>query len=151
MPHAAVNLRVIQFQPWYETCIRKRFMVRRFLLVLLALSLAAIIPIPLSACAILSPLRGPCQCPLTMQCGPGFRENAGNEGPAISCRGIVSESATPQNFEKTGQPAPEFVAVSAVSIPRVNLNRGVQRAVPEIERLKLSPTANQARICIFLI
>ena len=126
-------------------------MVRRGIILALVLNLLALAPVPLSACAVLAGLDGPCQCPMTMQCGPTFQTATRNSSPVISCLCIQSAAPFPQAIQSAVNPMPALLALNFVS-PAATHQPASQAGFPAtIAASDLAPPAGQARLCVFLI
>ena len=127
-------------------------MVRRGIVLALALNLLALVPLPLAACAIASGLEGQCQCPMTMmQCEGTMKSAMPNSGPQISCRCIEAGAPFPQARERALNPTPSllatnFVAPVSPNQPDFRANSASSRAIPDP-----GPPGGQARLCVFLI
>lgn len=126
-------------------------MLRRGLILALVLNLVALVPVPLSTCAVLSGLGGQCQCPVEKECGPAARTVAGSSGPVISCLCVQSEAPFPQAVQSVTSAVPALLTTSFVS-PRAP-NELVSRAVlsTTLAAADLAPPDGQARLCVFLI
>jgi hypothetical protein len=124
---------------------------RRGLILALVLNLVALVPVPISACAMLAGLDGPCQCPMTMNCGPATQPAAPNGSPAISCLCIQSAAPSPEAIPNALNPVPALLASNFISA--VAPNQLAARALfrSTITASDLAPPAGQARLCVFLI
>lgn len=127
------------------------FDMRRSLILALVVVVAAMGPLPLSACAMLTSPADSCQYPTAMQLdsipGTSHRDRAA----IISCHCIDSGTPIPQALESATSPAPELVAISPVSSAPISLLWNSQETVTEVEGLYLGAPAKQARLCVFLI
>jgi hypothetical protein len=126
-------------------------MLRRGLIMALVLNLVALVPVPLSACAILSGLDGQCQCPVTKECGRSAQTAARNSGPVISCLCVQSEAPFPQAVQSAINPAPIVLAVNFVlpAAPDPLASRAALTSM--LAASDLAPPGGQARLCVFLI
>jgi len=127
---------------------------RRLVILVLALSLAGLGPVPLSACALSSPHVAECATPasqshcdhMNMDDGGGTKVTAAQD---TSCCSLANAPVSTR-----GQKAPDRVslAVSALVVLRASLNLPVleQHKVVEIEQ-DISPPPLQPLLCTFLI
>ena len=126
-------------------------MFRRGFILALVLNLVALVPVPLSACAVLSGLDGQCQCPVTKECGRSAQTVARNSGPVISCLCVQSEAPFPQAVQSVASPMPALLATSFVS-PRAPNELVFRAGFPApLAASDLAPPDDQARLCVFLI
>jgi hypothetical protein len=124
---------------------------RRGLILALVLNLVALVPLPLSACAMFAGLDGPCQCPMTMHCGPAAQTAARNSGPAISCLCIQSGEPSPEAIQNAGSLTPALLASSFVSVTVPHQATSQAHFPGTITASDLAPPGSQARLCVFLI
>lgn len=127
-------------------------MVRRGIAAALILNLLALVPAPLSACAILAGLDGPCQCPMTrMNCGTSAQPPARNGSPAISCLCIQSGAPSPDAIQNAVSPTPALLASNFVSATAPHQAASLSGIRNTIIASDLAPPGGQARLCVFLI
>jgi hypothetical protein len=126
-------------------------MLRRLLSLTLALNLVVLVPVPLSACAVLAGLDGPCQCPMTMQCGPTSQAATQSSGPVISCLCIQTGEPFPQAIQSAVNPMPALLALNFVSPAAPNQPASQAGFLATIASSDLAPPGGQARLCVFLI
>jgi hypothetical protein len=127
-------------------------MVRRGLALILILNLLALVPLPLSACAVASGLDGQCQCSMPSRCNPmASKSQSAKNGPAVSCRCIQAEAPFPNAVQSAGHPIPALLAGNFVA-PAV-ANPPVSRAAlsETLAVLHLGPPGGRAALCVFLI
>lgn len=89
---------------------------QRGFILTLALNLVIMVPLPLSVCAMPAGLDGPCQCPMTMPCGPEAQPTARNGGQAISCLCIQSAAPSPEAVQDAASTTPAVHASGFVSV-----------------------------------
>jgi hypothetical protein len=124
---------------------------RRGLILTLALNLVALAPVPLSACAILSGLDGPCQCSMMIQSGAmSTAATSSNNSPAMSCHCIQSAAPSPKAVQIVASPTPVLLASSVVSLttPQQLASRAHFLGATASD---LASPGRQARLCVFLI
>lgn len=126
-------------------------MLRRSVMLVLVLNLAALVPVPLSACAILSGMQVPCQCPMAMPCGPGVKTMNQNGDPVISCHCIGSGSPIPQGLENATAPEPQMIATNRVFHARAGFVWTSRAFAAEAGNSEVGPPTLQAQLCVFLI
>jgi hypothetical protein len=124
---------------------------RRGLILTLALNLVALVPLPLSACAMFAGLDGPCQCPMTMPCGTAAQPASRNSGPAISCLCIQSGEPSPEAIQNAANPTPALLASNFVSVAAPDQLASRANFPSTITASDLAPPPGQARLCVFLI
>ena len=150
-PYHTDNERFPIHKPRNETCYAVCGMWRRGLILTLALNLVALVPVPLSACAILAGLDGPCQCPMTMSCGPAAQPAARNGSAAISCLCIQSGEPSPEAIQSAASPTPALLTSNFVSITGPHQPASGARFPSTITPSDLAPPGGQALLCVFLI
>lgn len=126
-------------------------MVRRSLVLILILNLVALVPLPASACALLSGLDGPCQCSMPANCQPMLATQSADSGPAISCHCILSGFPFPEALQSTANPMPAFLATSFVSPIVPNAQSSFARPRATLAVSQLGPPGGRAGLCVFLI
>lgn len=124
---------------------------RRSLIFALVVVVAAMGPLPLSACTMLTSLADFCQHSTAMQIDSTPGTSHRDRAAIISCHCINSGTPIPQALESATSPAPELVATSPVSSAPISLHWNSQETVTEVEGFYLGAPAKQARLCVFLI
>lgn len=126
-------------------------MLRRILALVLILNLVALVPLPLSACAVISGLDGPCQCSMPPHCDPAMAMPGQNNGTAISCHCIQSGAPFPNALQNGVNPAPVVLATNLV-IPAPT-NRLAMRTgrIDTLSVSHLGSPGGRAGLCVFLI
>jgi hypothetical protein len=128
-----------------------QFMLRRSLAMVSILSLLALVPLPLSACTVLSGLGGPCCCPMLMPSGPMTETHAGNSDPAISCHCVQSGAPAPNALQSATEPAPALLATSFVSLA-VPIRQASRASLSDALAVsQLGPPGGRAGLCVYLI
>lgn len=124
-------------------------MARRSLILALMFNLATLVPLPLSACAILTGLQGPCQCPMMMQ-GEGVTR-AQSRGAMISCRCIEASAPIPKaEIGGTNSPSTLLAGIfSVLSTPKQVTSSANSPSALVVAAL--GPPKLRAQLCIFLL
>jgi hypothetical protein len=124
-------------------------MIRRGIVLIVALNLLALMPLPLSPCAILAGLDGPCQC--MMMNGGSIPAMPASGAPAVSCLCVQVAPPFPSAVEQAASPVP-IVVTSSLALPAVPNPPALQTRFPSlIEISQLGPPGGRARLCVFLI
>jgi hypothetical protein len=126
-------------------------LVRRSLIFALALSLAGLGAVPLSACALLSSKLAECATPKTQsRCDQMNMDESGTQlvtASDTSCCSI-SKAPVPQSQNKASEPS--LAAPIAVFDPTGDTRR-IQHLLPVVIVRDLSPPSLQSLLCTFLI
>lgn len=125
-------------------------MVRRVLALALILNLLALVPLPLSACAVVSGLDGQCQCSTPERCEPSLQTRSRKSGPAISCHCIQTQAPFPNALQIASHPAPAVLTSSLVA-PAVPDRQAFQAGMADAFFSHLGPPGGRAALCVFLI
>jgi hypothetical protein len=126
-------------------------MSRRLLALALILNLMALVPVPLSACAVLSHLEGQCQCSMPTHCAPVPVTQNRNSGPAISCHCIQTGAPFPNALQNAATPAPAVVATNVALPALANLQAIPTGRIDALSVSHLGPPGGRAGLCVFLI
>jgi hypothetical protein len=126
-------------------------LVRRSLIFALALSLAGLGPVPLSACALLSSKLAECATPKTQsQCAQMNMDESGTQLVAASdpscC--LISKAPIPQLQYKASD---LFLAAPIAVLDPTGDTPRIQLLPPVLMVQDLSPPSVQSLLCIFLI
>jgi hypothetical protein len=133
-------------------------MLRRILSLALALSVAILAPLPLSACALLASLPGDCSRPVAKaECGDASM--AGMPGTvdtnlqltAPADRSCCHVTAAPLPEAQSQPPAPTVNALPVLAVALYGLLDPTPRRVFASSPPGISPPEQQSLLCVFLI
>jgi hypothetical protein len=125
-------------------------MARRVLALALILNLLALVPVPLSACAVVSGLDAQCQCSTPERCEPSLQTRSRKSGPAISCHCIQSQAPFPNALQNASHPVPAILT-STFATPAVPDRQVLQASLTDAFFSHLGPPGGRAALCVFLI
>lgn len=127
-------------------------MLRRGLALILILNLLALVPLPLSACAIASGLDGQCQCAVMRGCeSMRMTTPSRKTGSAVLCHCVEAGAPFPSAVQNAAHPIPALLAGNFVApaVPNPPASRAGLSETLSVSHF--SPPGGRTALCVFLI